>query len=175
LAIADEGQFGLSGRSITVSTVGVAGATIELAKAAPQTTLALSLHAPSQALRAELVPAAASYPLPQLLADAAAYFESTGRRVTFEYVLLAGVNDLESHGQQLVALLRDCRFPLHVNLLPWNPVADAPFSRPDPRAVELFARTLASGGIAATVRTTRGMDAAAACGQLRNERQAKKD
>ncbi len=170
-------QFGMSGRSLTVSTVGVPDKVAQLAQSAPQTTLAFSLHAPSQELREELVPAAKSYPLSLLMAEAAEYFGATGRRITFEYVLLAGVNDSVNHAQELADLLRRCRFPLHVNLLPWNPVADAPFRRPDDRAVQQFARILTEASVDATVRTTRGMDAAAACGQLRNARQSmeKKD
>lgn len=159
----------VSARSITVSTVGIPGQMERLAQSAPQTTLAISLHAPNQALREELVPSARAFPLPALLADAARYFALTHRRVTFEYCLLSGVNDTPEHAVELAQLLRTCGFPHHVNLLPWNPIADAPYRRPDRQSVLRFQNALLRDGVSVTVRVTRGLDSNAACGQLRND------
>lgn len=172
--LSDPAWFGISQRNITISTVGIPNTLSQFAEAAPQVTLAISLHAPSQTLREELVPSAKAYPLEKLLADVSEYFAITRRRITFEYVLLSAVNDSESHAHQLANLLKStCRFPHHVNLLPWNPIDDSSFVRPSPDNVKRFQRVLTDAGIEATVRTTRGTDAQAACRQLRNERQKK--
>jgi 23S rRNA (adenine2503-C2)-methyltransferase len=92
----------------------------------------------------------------------------TGRRVTFEYTLLAGVNDGDAHARELAALLRSHFFESHVNLIPWNPVDESTFKRPSNNRVYAFKRLCEEGGLTTTVRETRGLEAAAACGQLRN-------
>ena len=113
-------------RHITISTVGVPNAIASLAARNLQSTLAVSIHAPTQALRESLVPSAKSYPLDSLMADTTRYFQHTGRRVTFEYTLLAGVNDAPEHARQLAALLRrHDAMRSHVNLIPWNPVDES--------------------------------------------------
>jgi 23S rRNA (adenine2503-C2)-methyltransferase len=134
-------------------------------------TLAVSLHAPNQELRAELIPAAKVYPLSQLIADCREYVQQTGRRVSFEYTLLAGTNDRPEHARQLAELVGG--FQSHVNLIPYNPIAEAEFVRPDDRAVQVFLQALAKRGVAASVRRTRGLAANAACGQLRGTLQKK--
>ncbi len=157
---------------ITISTVGVPNAIRNLANYDTQSTLAVSIHAPNQTLRESIVPSAKAYPIQALLQDCAEYFRVTGRRVTFEYTLLAGVNDSPECAEELVAVLRRYgSMKSHVNLIPWNPVDESEFSRPSKKAVQHFVDSMDRAGIAATVRHTRGLEAAAACGQLRNMHQ----
>lgn len=156
---------GLSQRAMTISTVGVPRQIRRLAQEHLQVTLAVSLHAPSQSLRQRLIPSARHYPLEQLLADCRHYVHTTKRRVSFEYTLLAGVNDTPELARALAKLLRG--WQTHVNLIPYNPIAEAPYQRPTPERVQAFAAVLSEQGIAVTVRQTRGLDAQAACGQLR--------
>jgi 23S rRNA (adenine2503-C2)-methyltransferase len=164
-------DLGMAQRQITVSTVGVPAALPTLAERAlerlgrAQFTLAVSLHAPDQALRQRLIPTAHSYPLEQLLEDCRRYVAITGRRVSFEYILLGGVNDQPRHAEALSGLLRG--FQSHVNLIPYNPIEEEDFRRPTPEAVETFRRGLQQRRIAVSVRASRGLDADAACGQLR--------
>ncbi|QEY33092.1 23S rRNA (adenine(2503)-C(2))-methyltransferase RlmN [Synechococcus sp. RSCCF101] len=158
-------------RRITVSTVGVPGTIPRLAELALQRlgrvqfTLAVSLHAPDQALREHLIPTAEGYPIDALLADCRAYVASTGRRVSFEYTLLGGVNDSPRQASALADRLHG--FQSHVNLIPYNPVAGAGFDRPADAAVSRFRRALEQRGLAVSVRASRGLDEHAACGQLR--------
>jgi 23S rRNA (adenine2503-C2)-methyltransferase len=167
------GRLGVGARKVTVSTVGVPQAIARLGAALGglQVTLAVSIHAPTQALREALVPSAKAYPLAALLADCETYFNLTGRRVTFEYALLAGVNDAPEHAAGLARLLRRPGLRSHVNVIPFNPVDGAPFSAPSRAAATAFAAAVEAGGVPSSVRTPRGQDAAAACGQLRNEHQ----
>jgi 23S rRNA (adenine2503-C2)-methyltransferase len=164
-------DLGMAQRQITVSTVGVPAALPTLAERAlerlgrAQFTLAVSLHAPDQALRQRLIPTAHAYPLEQLLEDCRRYVAITGRRVSFEYILLGGVNDQPRHAEALARLLRG--FQSHVNLIAYNPIAEEDFKRPTPEAVEAFRRGLQDRRIAVSVRASRGLDADAACGQLR--------
>jgi 23S rRNA (adenine2503-C2)-methyltransferase len=164
-------DLGMAQRQITVSTVGVPGALPTLAERAQavlgrtQFTLAVSLHAPSQSLRQSLIPTARSYPLDQLLADCRAYAQRTSRRVSFEYILLAGVNDAPRQAEALARLLRG--FQSHVNLIPYNPIEEEAFERPSPQAVERFRQVLQERRVAVSVRASRGLDQDAACGQLR--------
>jgi 23S rRNA (adenine2503-C2)-methyltransferase len=158
-------------RRITVSTVGVprtlpvlAGLALERLGRA-QFTLAVSLHAPDQRLREELIPTAHAYPIEALLDDCRHYVALTGRRVSFEYILLGGLNDQPRHAEALARLIRG--FQSHVNLIPYNPIAEEEFQRPAPAAVEAFRRALLERHIAVSVRASRGLDADAACGQLR--------
>lgn len=168
-------DLGIGARHITISTVGVPNAIAALARYRTQSTLAISIHAPTQALRERLVPSAKAYPLEALMKDCVEYFRVTGRRVSFEYTLLAGVNDSVQHAAQLADLLRrhdSGMLRSHVNVIPWNPIQeDSEFSRPSRNAVLRFVSELQYRGMAASVRQTRGLDAAAACGQLRNEYQ----
>ncbi|MCS7031734.1 MAG: 23S rRNA (adenine(2503)-C(2))-methyltransferase RlmN [Gloeomargarita sp. SKYG116] len=159
---------GISQRAMTISTVGVPQQILRLAQAQLQVTLAVSLHAPTQDLRQRLIPSARHYPLERLLQDCRRYVELTKRRVSFEYTLLAGVNDTPELAKTLAKLLRG--WQTHVNLIPYNPIADAPYQRPDAERVKVFQAVLVAQGIAVTVRQTRGLDAQAACGQLRVRR-----
>jgi 23S rRNA (adenine2503-C2)-methyltransferase len=164
-------ELGMAQRQITVSTVGVPGSLPTLAERAlavlgrAQFTLAVSLHAPDQRLREALIPTARAYPLPQLLEDCRRYVEQTSRRVSFEYILLAGVNDGPEQAEGLARLLRG--FQSHVNLIPYNPIEEEEFERPSPQSVNRFRRVLQEQSIAVSVRASRGLDQDAACGQLR--------
>lgn len=164
-------DLGMAQRQITVSTVGVPGTLPRLAERAHQVlgraqfTLAVSLHAPDQRLREELIPTARAYPLPQLLEDCRHYARETSRRVSFEYILLAGVNDSPAQAQALSRLLRG--FQSHVNLIPYNPIEEEEFERPSQQSVNRFRQVLLDQSIAVSVRASRGLDQDAACGQLR--------
>ena len=169
-------DLGMAHRQITVSTVGVPRTLPQLAEQALarlgrcQFTLAVSLHAPDQALREQLIPAARSYPYEQLLDDCRHYVAISGRRVSFEYILLGGLNDQPHHADALAQLLRG--FQSHVNLIPYNPIAEEEYQRPTPAAVDAFRRALQARHVAVSVRASRGLDADAACGQLRRRLQA---
>jgi 23S rRNA (adenine2503-C2)-methyltransferase len=170
------GDLGMAQRRITVSTVGVPKTLPILAELAlerlgrAQFTLAVSLHAPDQRLREELIPTAHAYPIEALLDDCRHYVAITGRRVSFEYILLGGLNDQPRHAEALARLIRG--FQSHVNLIPYNPIAEEEFQRPTAAAVEAFRRALQGRQIAVSVRASRGLDADAACGQLRRRLQA---
>ena len=164
-------DLGMAQRQITLSTVGVPGTLPKLAERAHQVlgraqfTLAVSLHAPDQLLREELIPTARAYPLDHLLADCRQYALQTSRRVSFEYILLAGVNDAPGQAEALARLLRG--FQSHVNLIPYNPIDEEMFERPTPQSVNRFRQVLLDHSIAVSVRASRGLDQDAACGQLR--------
>ncbi len=158
-------DIGISQRSITVSTVGIPGKIHELAQHELQVTLAVSLHAPNQELRTELVPTAINYPIDELLDECRDYVQITGRRLSVEYILLAGVNDKPKLAVELASKLRG--FQTHVNLIPYNPIDDADFDRPTPRDVQDFVDVLEQKHIAVSVRYSKGLGASAACGQLR--------
>lgn len=157
-------DIGIGQRSLTVSTVGLPDKIIQLAQQKLQITFAVSLHASNQALRQQLIPSAKHYPLSQLLQDCREYVQITGRRVSFEYILLAGVNDLPQHAQELAQKIRG--FQSHVNLIPYNPISDADYQRPEAERIEKFKNILEKENIAVSVRYSRGLDANAACGQL---------
>ena len=159
------GDIGIGQRSLTLSTVGIPQKIRQLAHKKLQVTFAVSLHAPNQDLREQLIPTAQGYPLDRLLADCREYVKITGRRVTFEYVLLAGVNDLPKHSHELAECLRG--FQTHVNLIPYNPITEADYERPSPARIKAFAAELQAQNVAVSVRYSRGLDADAACGQLR--------
>ncbi|MFK0734456.1 MAG: 23S rRNA (adenine(2503)-C(2))-methyltransferase RlmN [Gloeotrichia echinulata HAB0833] len=158
-------DVGIGQRSLTVSTVGIRDRIHQLAQHHLQITLAVSLHAPNQPLREQLIPSAHSYPLEDLLAECREYVEITGRRVTFEYILLAGVNDLPQHALQLAKCLRG--FQSHVNLIPYNPIDEVDYKRPNRDRIQAFVNILKQQQIAVSVRYSRGLEADAACGQLR--------
>ncbi len=158
-------DMGISQRHITLSTVGVPDKITLLATYDLQITLAVSLHAPDQELRRQLIPSAGRYDLPQLMADCQEYVRLTGRRVSFEYTLLAGVNDSPEQAMMLSRLIRG--FQSHVNLIPYNPIGEKDFQRPTPKRIQQFLQILEAEKIAVSVRRTRGLEADAACGQLR--------
>jgi 23S rRNA (adenine2503-C2)-methyltransferase len=157
--------LGISPRRITISTVGLPEAIHRLAETDPRYNLAVSLHAPDDALRRELVKVSRNIPLAEILKAADHYFQASGRRLTFEYVLLAGVNDQLDHARRLDALLG--RRTALVNLIPYNPVAGLPFHTPSAAAVRRFVETLRSAGLNVQVRERKGERIDAACGQLR--------
>lgn len=161
-------DVGISQRHITVSTVGIRHRIRQLAEYHGQFTLAVSLHASNQRLREQLIPGAGSYPLDALLADCREYVKITGRRLSVEYILLAGVNDSPEQAVELAQHLRG--FQCHVNLIPYNPISDADYQRPGTVAIEQFMETLQAKHIAVSVRYSRGLQANAACGQLRASR-----
>ncbi len=161
-------DIGISQRSITVSTVGIPGKIHELAEHELQVTLAVSLHAPTQRLRTKLVPTAEHYPIDDLLDECRDYVRITGRRLSVEYILLAGVNDDPAQAAELATKLRG--FQTHVNLIPYNPIDDADFDRPTPRDIKDFVDVLERQHIAVSVRYSKGLGANAACGQLRANR-----
>ncbi|XP_048326166.2 uncharacterized protein LOC107413437 [Ziziphus jujuba] len=156
-------------RMITISTVGVPNTIKKLATHKLQSTLAVSLHAPNQKLRETIVPSAKSYPLEAIMKDCRDYFRETSRRVSFEYALLAGVNDAVELAKELAELLHEWGGGYHVNLIPFNPIEGSEYQRPYKKAVMAFAAALESRKITVSVRQTRGLDANAACGQLRNK------
>jgi 23S rRNA (adenine2503-C2)-methyltransferase len=161
-------EMGLGARRITVSTVGFPERVRRAAAAKPRFQLAISLHTPDDEQRAVLVPVMAEVPIADVLDAGDEWFRRTGREVTYEVVLLGGVNDSPGHAQRLVRRLAGRRAT--VNLIPYNPFPEAPYRRPEPAAVEAFRAALVSGGLVATVRWSRGLDAQAACGQLRASR-----
>ena len=158
-------DVGIGQRSITVSTVGIPKQILKLAQEKLQITLAVSLHASNQLVRTRLVPSAAHYPIDSLLSDCRDYVNQTGRRVTFEYIVLAGVNDLPQHAVELTRHLRG--FQSHVNLIPYNPISEVDYQRPSERDLNHFLSLLKDHNIAASIRRSRGLDRDAACGQLR--------
>jgi 23S rRNA (adenine2503-C2)-methyltransferase len=161
----DDNAYGLSKRRVTVSTSGIVPALDRLGEKV-DVALAVSLHAPNDALRDRLVPINRKYPLRELLAACRRYTRSGLRhqRVTFEYVLLSGVNDQPEHARELIALLRD--FPCKINLIPFNSFPGTEFDRPSSEAVGRFESLLTQAGFVTIVRRTRGDDIDAACGQL---------
>jgi len=158
-------ELGLGARRITVSTVGFPDRLRRLAAEHPPFELAISLHSPDQEQRNRLVPAMAGVPIADVVAAGDHWFETTGREVTYEVALLGGENDTPGHAERLGRLL--VRRRATVNLIPYNPVAGMPFARPGPAAVERFRAALEAAGVVATVRWSRGLEADAACGQLR--------
>lgn len=160
----DDDAYGLSRRRVTVSTSGMVPMIDRLARDCP-VALAVSLHAANDALRDQLVPLNRKYPLSELMAACHRYLARAPRDfITFEYVLLAGVNDSEGHARELIRRVRDV--PCKINLIPFNPFAGSGLRRPEPQRVRDFAAVVADADIVATVRRTRGDDIDAACGQL---------
>ena len=162
--IADPDRLGISPRRIVVSTSGIIPRIEKLADEKIPVTLAISLHAARDELRDELVPINRKYPLHDLVAAANGYAEKSGRRVSYEWVLLAGVNDTERDAKELGKLLR--RKLAHVNLIPFNPVDGTPYHAPSRKDVVRFRDAVAAEGVNVTVRDNRGREADAACGQL---------
>ena len=160
----DDNAYGLSRRRVTLSTSGIVPAIDRLRDACP-VALAVSLHAPNDALRDQLVPINRKYPLSSLLAACLRYIEKAPRDfVTFEYVMLDRVNDAPAQARELAALVRDV--PCKINLIPFNPFPDSGFVTSSRNRIVAFQRILLEAGLVATVRKTRGDDIDAACGQL---------
>jgi 23S rRNA (adenine2503-C2)-methyltransferase len=160
----DPRGLGIGARHITVSTVGVLPGIVALGERPEQFRLAISIHAPSDELRQQLMPINTKYPLRDVI-EAAKVFD---RRVTFEYVMLGGVNDQPEHARQLATLARECR--AFVNLIPLHPGGSQGFVPTPSGEIARFARLLRDRGVEVAVRKSRGIDIAAACGQLRVER-----
>src|SRR3954469_9497598 len=160
--------LGIGARHITVSTVGVLPGIVALGERSEQFRLAISIHAPNDELRQTLMPINTKYPLASVI-EAAKVFD---RRVTFEYVMLGGVNDAGEHALQLGDLARECR--AFVNLIPLHPGGVGDFTPSTPEQIHWFARRLRAQGVEVAIRKSRGMDIAAACGQLRVERQRRR-
>ena len=167
-AITDPRRFGLGARHVTVSTSGVVPGIRRLTELAPQYTLAVSLHAARDPLRDVLVPLNRRWPVAEVVDAATEYQDVTGRRVSYEYVMIDGVNDTAGDATALATLLRGRR--AHVNLIPMNDVAHTPWRASPDERIDRFAASLAEAGVAATVRRNRGQEVGAACGQLAAER-----
>ena len=160
----DDNAYGLSRRRVTVSTSGLVPVMDRLRDACP-VALAVSLHAPNDALRDQLVPINQKYPLAELMAACRRYLTAAPRDfITFEYVMLDGINDSDAHARELLALVKTV--PCKFNLIPFNPFAGSPFRRSPAERVRRFADILLAAGIVTTTRKTRGDDIDAACGQL---------
>jgi 23S rRNA (adenine2503-C2)-methyltransferase len=169
--LTDEQGFAMPARRITLSTVGVLPALERLANEPVMPNLAISLHAPTDALRGQLVPINRKYGVADIVAAAKRFPLRKRSRITFEYVLLAGVNDSPQDARRLAKLLAGVKSK--VNLIPLNAAAGIPFERPSDAAVDTFGRILAEQGVAVSVRKSRGRDIRAACGQLIVEGQKK--
>ena len=163
--LTDENGLGISQRNVTVSTCGIVPKMYDLAEEKLQITLALSLHAPNDEKRQELMPIANKYSMDEVLDACRNYFDKTGRRITFEYSLVAGVNDSEEDAKQLAGRIKGIN--CHVNLIPVNPVRERSFVRSTREAVENFKINLEKCGINGTIRREMGSDIDGACGQLR--------
>ena len=157
----------LSLRHVSLSTCGLVDKIRELAKHKLQLTLSVSLHAPNDAIRDRSMPVNRRYPIDPLLDACRDYFRETGRRVSFEYALLAGINDAPEHAAELAARLRG--MGAHVNLIPVNEVKETGYRRGDRAAIERFRAELERRGVNATIRRELGADISAACGQLRRQ------
>lgn len=161
----EKGGMGIGARRITISTVGLPDKIRQLADLKKGYTLAVSLHAPNDELRTKLVPVNNKTGIAEILKASDEYFEKTGRRVSFEYVLLSGVNDQPDHARQLGRLLK--HRTAHVNLIPMNNVTELDFVEPSAPDAQQFANILEQAGVVATIRKRKGADIDAACGQLR--------
>ncbi|TCK05590.1 23S rRNA (adenine(2503)-C(2))-methyltransferase RlmN [Marinobacterium mangrovicola] len=161
----DDNAYGLSKRRVTVSTSGVVPALDKLCNVS-DVSLAVSLHAPNDALRDQLVPINRRYPIAELLAACNRYLDSLNdkRSITIEYTLMAGVNDQPEHARELVKVLR--KVPCKLNLIPFNPFPNSGYERPSEKAIAAFKQIMLNSNIITTVRRTRGDDVDAACGQL---------
>lgn len=167
----EDNAFGLSKRRVTLSTAGVVPALDKLREDSG-VSLAVSLHATNDALRNELVPLNRKYPIAELLDACRRYTEDKARtKVTFEYVMLDGINDTPAHARELVKILRD--IPAKVNLIPFNPFPQTDYLRSTPQAIDTFQQILTKAGLITMTRRTRGDDIDAACGQLAGQVQDK--
>ncbi|MFO7245174.1 MAG: 23S rRNA (adenine(2503)-C(2))-methyltransferase RlmN [Thermaerobacter sp.] len=163
--IHDPRGLGIGWRHMTVSTCGLVPEIRRLADEGLPVTLAVSLHAPNDYVRRQIMPINARYPVAQLMDACRYYLERTGRRISFEYIMLADVNDHPELARELLILLKGLK--CHVNLIPYNPVAERPFRTSPPQRIQVFRQVLERGGIPVTVRRSLGRGIDAACGQLR--------
>ncbi len=170
--ISDEAGYHISQRNITVSSCGIVPRIYDLAKENLTITFALSLHAPTDEERKELMPIAQRYTLQETIDACKAYFETTGRRITFEYSLVKGKNDTVEHAEKLAELLHGIN--CHVNLIPVNPINEREFERSNNDSVQKFKLALEKKSINSTIRKSMGSDIDAACGQLRRKYAEKK-
>ena len=166
----DREGFAISPKKLTLSTVGILPALEKLMLEPVRPNLAISLHASNKALRRELMPIEDRYGIEEVIAAAQRYPIPSGGMVTYEYVVLGGVNDSPAHARELVRLLRGSKGK--VNLIPLNPAPEIPFAPPTAQAVDAFCRILAEGDVMVSVRRPRGQDILAACGQLHLKREA---
>ena len=168
LAIAgDQNGLGIGQRHVTISTVGLPAKIHKLAEAGKQYHLAVSLHAPNDALRTRIVPTNDKTGIPAILETADAFYDKTGRQVTYEYVVLGGLNDGPTHAKELAHLLAGRK--AHVNLIPWNDVDGLPYRRPADADLRFLIDTLRKAGVSVKVRKRKGAEIDAACGQLRRQ------
>ena len=163
--LTDENGLNISQRNLTVSTCGIVPKIRQLAEEKFQMTLALSLHATTQEKRKTLMPIANKYDLKEVLDACRYYYEQTGRRITFEYSLVGGVNDTKQDAEELTKLIG--KFPCHVNLIPVNPIKERDFVQPNKQECQAFRNKLEKNGINVTIRREMGRDIDGACGQLR--------
>lgn len=171
--LTDENGLHISQRNITVSTCGIVPGMRQLADRKMQITLALSLHAATDEKRRQLMPIANSYLLKELMEVCAYYFEQTGRRITFEYSLVRGINDTDEDAEKLAALIGALN--CHVNLIPVNPIKERDYVQSERRAVDTFKNKLEKNGINVTIRREMGRDIDGACGQLRRRHMTSSD
>ena len=157
----------IGARHITISTVGLPAKILKLAESGKQYHLAVSLHAPNDELRTQIVPTNDKTGIPAILAASDAFYEKTGRQVTFEYVVLGGLNDQSVHARQLATLLKGRK--AHVNLIPWNDVEGLPYRRPRDEDLNGLIDELKRQGVSVKVRKRKGSEIDAACGQLRRK------
>lgn len=163
----DQNGLAIGARHITVSTCGLADGIKKYAEEGIQINLAISLHAPNDAIRNQIMPISRGYPMPRLLEAIKYYEEKAGRRITFEYILLAGLNDSLECADELADLIHENHIFAYVNLIPYNPVKEKPYRRSSKEQIKAFADRLLKRGVNATVRKEFGNDIDAACGQLR--------
>mgnify|MGYP000680004884 CR=1 FL=1 len=166
--ITSEDGLNISQRNITISTCGIVPKIKELAQKHLQITLAISLHSPNDEMRRGLMPIAMKYSIDELLDACHYYFKETNRRMTFEYSLVAGVNDQPVHAEELAGRLKG--FPCHVNLIPVNPIKERDFKQSMPKSVMEFKKILEKNRVNVTIRREMGADINAACGQLRRKK-----
>ncbi len=166
--LTDENGLNISQRNITVSTCGIVPKILELSEKQLQITLAVSLHAPTDVKRQKLMPIAKKYAISELMAACDTYFERTGRRISFEYALVAGQNDTEEEARELISLLsgRNC----HVNLIPVNPIKERTYAPSAHNSIQAFKNKLEKNKINVTIRREMGQDIDGACGQLRRRK-----
>lgn len=165
--VSDEHGLNISQRNITASTCGIVPNIRKLAEEKLQITLALSLHGSNQEKRRSLMPVANKYELHEVLEACDYYFEKTGRRITFEYSLVHGVNDTPEDAKELMGILKDRN--CHLNLIPVNPIKERNYEKPDKKSAENFKNKLEKNGINVTIRREMGSDIDGACGQLRRK------
>ncbi|HLS65692.1 MAG TPA: 23S rRNA (adenine(2503)-C(2))-methyltransferase RlmN [Pseudogracilibacillus sp.] len=166
----DQKGLSIGARHITVSTSGLAHKIYEFADLPLQVNLAISLHAPNDELRTQIMKINRAFPIDELMDAVDYYLQKNNRRITFEYILLKNINDTKQHALQLAKLLRDKRHLSYVNLIPYNPVSEhIHYERSTNEAIDQFVKTLQARGIPSGVRQEQGTDIDAACGQLRSK------